>query len=225
MSALPGGLLRQLMPLLFPQETSCHLCERITACEGAILCPSCTAALQSCRIPARDAFTLHEPLTACISAYFHDGEARSLCHLLKYRWDAAAAQPLADGMAEALALSGLMDTLDGVVAVPVHPRRMSERGYNQAGLLARAVCSHTGLALWEGALVRTRHSASQLTRTREERLTAMSGSFEADSTQVAGKRILLIDDVLTTGATAACCAQALLDTGAAGVSLLTACRA
>ena len=90
---------------------------------------------------------------------------------------------------------------------------------------ARAVCGHTGLVLWEEALARTRHGASQITRSREERLTALAGAFVADGAQVAGKRVLLIDDVLTTGATAAACAQALLDAGATRVCLLTALHA
>ena len=113
-------------------------------------------------------------------------------------------------MAEALALSGLADGPDGAVPVPLHPLRLRERGYNQAGLLARAVCSRTGLPLWEDALARTRYSASQLTRIREERLTALSGAFEADGAQVAGKRVLLVDDVLTTGATLLSCAETIL---------------
>lgn len=225
MSRLWDDTRRLLLPLLFPQEAACHLCERATEGEGRILCPACEAALRALRIPAQDALSLHEPLDACISAYFHDGEARRLCHLLKFRWDAAAARPLADGMAEALALSGLMSTVDGAAPAPVHPSRLRERGYNQAALLARAVCGHTGLVLWEEALVRTRHGASQITRSREERLTALAGAFVADGTQVAGKRILLIDDVLTTGATAAACAQALLDAGATRVCLLTALHA
>ena len=84
---------RLLLPLLFPQEAACHLCERATEGEGRILCPACEAALRALRIPAQDALSLHEPLSACISAYFHDGEARRLSHLLKFRWDAAAARP------------------------------------------------------------------------------------------------------------------------------------
>lgn len=225
MSALLSGLRRLLFTLLFPQEASCHLCERATDRDGSILCPVCRAALQTVRIPSLDSFSRHEPLSACISAYYHSGEAQRLCHLLKYRWDAAAAHPLGEGMAEALALSGLTCELDGVAPVPVHPMRLRERGYNQAALLARAVCDHTGLALWENALIRTRHSASQLSRSREERLTALIGAFKADSSRVAGKCVLLIDDVLTTGASASSCAQALLEAGATRVYLLTACRA
>ena len=124
MSRLWDDTRRLLLPLLFPQEAACHLCERATEGEGRILCPACEAALRALRIPAQDALSLHEPLDACISAYFHDGEARRLCHLLKFRWDAAAARPLAEGMAEALALSGLMGTVDGAAPVPVHPSRL-----------------------------------------------------------------------------------------------------
>lgn len=225
MSAFWGDLYRPFLPVLFPQETSCHLCERATEGEGSILCPACAAALRRLRIPPRDALTLHEPLAACVSAYFHEDEARLLCHLLKFRWDAAAARPLAAGMAEALALSGLAEAFDGAAPVPAHPERLRERGYNQAALLARAVCGHTGLPLWEDALTRTRHGTSQITRSREERLAALTGAFTADGARVAGKRVLLIDDVLTTGATAVSCAQALLDAGAERVCLLTACCA
>lgn len=225
MNAFWGDLYRPFLPVLFPQETSCHLCERATEGEGSILCPACAAALRRLRIPPRDALTLHDPLAACVSAYFHEDEARLLCHLLKFRWDAAAARPLAAGMAEALALSGLADTQDGAAPVPLHPKRQRERGYNQAALLARAVCGHTGLPLWEDALTRTRHGTSQITRSREERLAALTGAFTADGARVAGKRVLLIDDVLTTGATAVSCAQALLDAGAERVCLLTACCA
>lgn len=225
MNAFWGDLYRPFLPVLFPQETSCHLCERATEGKGSILCPACAAALRRLRIPPRDALTLHDPLAACVSAYFHEDEARLLCHLLKFRWDAAAARPLAAGMAEALALSGLADTQDGAAPVPLHPKRQRERGYNQAALLARAVCGHTGLPLWEDALTRTRHGTSQITRSREERLAALTGAFTADGARVAGKRVLLIDDVLTTGATAVSCAQALLDAGAERVCLLTACCA
>lgn len=225
MSAPLEGLCRPLLALLFPQETSCHLCERATEGEGSILCPACAAALRRLRIPPRDALTLHEPLGACVSAYYHEDEARRLCHLLKFRWDAAAARPLAEGMAEALALSGLAEAFDGAAPVPAHPERLRERGYNQAALLARAVCEHAGLSLWEDALTRTRHGTSQITRSREERLAALTGAFAADHARVAGKRVLLIDDVLTTGATAVSCAQALLDAGAERVCLLTACCA
>lgn len=215
---------RFLPALLFPQEASCHLCGRAIGRDGSILCSACAAALRALRIPARDAFVLHQPLDACISAYYHEGEARRLCHLLKFRQDAAAARPLAEGMAEALALSGLAGAFDGVAVVPLHPARLRERGYNQAALLARDVCGHTGLPLWEDALIRARHGASQVTRSREERLASLTGAFEAHGAQAAGKRVLLIDDVLATGATAVSCAQALLDAGAERVCLLTACR-
>lgn len=218
-------LRRRLLPLLFPQEAVCHLCDRALDRSGSCLCPACLSALRTLRLPREQMLTLHQPLLSCMSAYRYEGEARQLCHLLKYRGDAAAARPLGEGMAEALALSGLTQTLDMVLPVPLHPERLRERGYNQAALLARAVCDHVSLPLTEAALARVKHGASQLSRTRAQRLTALSGAFEANRRLVAGRRVLLIDDVLTTGATAVSCAGALLKAGAAEVSLLSACRA
>lgn len=218
-----SALSDRLLALLFPQEVACHLCERLPDVSGSCLCSACLRALARLRIPPCDALSLHEPLLACLSAYHHEGAARRLCHLLKFRGDARAAQPLAEGMADALARQGW--AVDVVVPVPLHPSRLRERGYNQAALLARGVCEHTGLSLCEDALLRTRHASTQLTRTRGERLSAMAGAFDAVSASVRGKRVLLIDDVLTTGATACACADALLCAGAQAVWLLTACRA
>lgn len=216
-------LSRALKALAYPQQNECHLCSRALEAGDGCLCAACAAGLNAGRIPRQDAFAPHAPLFACVSAYYHDGEARRLCHLLKYQGDAMAALPLAEGMSHALACAGL--AADIAVPVPLHPSRQRERGYNQAALLAREVCGHTGLPLCEGALRRVSRARTQLSRTRDARLEAMRGAFAADAALVAGQTVLLVDDVLTTGATAAACAGALLQGGAARVALLTACRA
>ena len=216
-------LFQNVLALVYPQQNECHLCSRALEAGDGCLCAACAGRLNAGSIPRQDMFAPHAPLFACLSAYYHDGEARRLCHLLKYQGDALAALPLAEGMSHALVLAGL--TADIAVPVPLHPARQRERGYNQAALLARELCGHTGLPICESALRRVTHTRTQLSRTRAARLEAMRGAFMADAALVTGKTVLLVDDVLTTGATAAACAGALLQSGAARVALITACRA
>lgn len=210
--------------LVFPVENACHLCHSaLVGSDGGGLCAGCMAGLRLCRISHRELFSVHPPLESCVSAYDHICEARELVHLLKYRADPLAAQALGEGMTDALVLSGLLPMIDIAVPVPVSPSRLRERGYNQAALLAREVCVHTGLTLCEDVLLRLDNASSQVGRSSQERLRSMEGAFEANA--VGGRHVLLIDDVLTTGATAVACARALMAAGAGGVWLITACRA
>ncbi len=114
--------------------------------------------------------------------------------------------------------------IDAVVAVPMHPRKQRERGYNQAALLARRFARAAGLPLVPRALRKTRDTAAQSSLHREERAANLRGAFAADPL-VRGRRVLLIDDVCTTGATLRACARALRRAGAEGVAALTVARA
>ncbi len=214
--------------VLFPESNACHLCGRYPERAG-ILCIECQNALNALRyqklhVPSREP---HPPLTVCLAAYPHRDEARDLVHLFKYQSDCVAAQLLGEGMAGALVLSPVRpQVIDAVIPVPLHAARLEQRGYNQALLLAQAVCDHAHLPLLDGALIRLHPTDTQTHLGREERLKAMQHAFAVpDAKMVRGKHILLVDDVLTTGATAMSCAQALMEAGAASVSLLTACRA
>ena len=214
--------------VLFPENNACHLCGRCSERPG-ILCTSCQEALNALRykkLRIADSEP-RPPLEVCMAAYPHRAEARDLVHLFKYQSDCIAAQLLGEGMAAALVLSPLRpERVDAVVPVPLHAARLEQRGYNQALLLAQALCSHAQFPLLEGALIRLHSTDTQTHLDREERLKAMQHAFAVpDVKLVQGKQILLVDDVLTTGATAMSCAQALMEAGSAGVSLLTACRA
>ncbi|HEV2761973.1 MAG TPA: hypothetical protein VGV38_03180, partial [Pyrinomonadaceae bacterium] len=114
-----------------------------------------------------------------------------------------------------------------VLPVPLHPARERERGFNQATLLARALAARTGLPCDEWSLVRTahteRHRAGMDARSRRE---TVEGAYAvARPRLVEGERLLLVDDVFTTGATASSCASALRDAGALEVYVLTVARA
>jgi ComF family protein len=117
------------------------------------------------------------------------------------------------------------DRYDLIVPVPLHWRRRWRRGFNQAELLGREVAQRRGIPILN-ALRRTKFTTSQAGLTSAVRRSNTAGAFRSRSgIDVRGKRILLIDDVFTTGATASACAMALKKSGAAHVSLLTLARA
>ena len=114
----------------------------------------------------------------------------------------------------------LLAAADFVVPVPLHPSRLRRRRYNQAAMLAHALCGQVGPPVAAKALVRVRATPSQQGRGRSARMTNVRGAF-AVRADVAGARVLLIDDVLTTGATVAECTRVLRRAGVVGVDVLT----
>lgn len=209
-----------LLPLLFPQENVCHVCGRALD-RDALLCTACEAGLRSCRLP--DPKRPCYPLRGSYAAYKHEDMARELIHLLKYAGDSALALPLAQAMAAYARPDGEADV---VLPVPMEERKRRRRGYNQADLLARTFALSTGVPMEPGALLRTRENASLVGLTRSERLSSMRGAFSVPNRSlIAGRRVWLVDDVMTTGATAIACAEALRQAGARSVTLVTACRA
>ncbi len=228
--ALGGRAALALLDLCFPQGNVCHVCGRpMLALDEPLLCHACQAALESAALPADEqGLFLNAFLPRAFAAYHHETAPRALIHRLKYAGDRAAALPLAEGMARVLAETGdeVLRRVDGLLPVPLHPKREKQRGFNQAALLGETLSAHTGLPLFSGVLLRTRFTRPQVSGNRAFRSRNPLGAFavpEAES--LAGRHLLLLDDVCTTGATAVACAEALLLSGADEVSLLTVCRA
>ncbi len=115
--------------------------------------------------------------------------------------------------------------VDVVMPVPLSPKRKKERGYNQAGLLAQPLAWDLGMEYQRRGLRRVRDTVSQIDLSRQERRTNVAGAFLADEKHVGGKRILLVDDVMTTGSTVNAAAQALVDAGTDEVFVVTLARA
>jgi len=153
----------------------------------------------------------------------YDATLKTIIHQLKYFNNIALAQPLGEGLVECYQSSPF--TADLVAVVPMSRQRRRQRGYNQALLIARSFCRTTNLPLKANALKRIRQTESQVGKNPHERMLNVQNAFTAEEKLVAGKTVLVIDDVFTTGATLRACASACKTAGAVRVIGLTAARA
>jgi ComF family protein len=159
------------------------------------------------------------------AAVRYDDVARTLVHALKYQ----DRTDLAPAMGRWMARAGreLLDGADLLVPVPLHWRRGWSRRYNQSGALARIIERQTGVAVAAEALRRIRPTEQQIGLSRPQRASNVQGAFKVAPDRqhlVAGRRVVLIDDVLTSGATVDACARALLRAKAAAVDVLVFAR-
>jgi ComF family protein len=175
------------------------------------LCPGCRA---------------HPPqFRQARAALRYDEQGRRLILPLKHGDRIELAHILAPIMARAAA--ALLARAEVLVPVPLHRRRLFQRKYNQAAVLAFAVGRLAGRPVLADALVRTRRTAPLDDKSPEERAREVAGSFlvwPSRVARIAGRTVLLVDDVMTSGATSNACAAALLEAGAAAVDVLVAAR-
>jgi len=160
------------------------------------------------------------------AAFTYDEFSRRLVLPLKYADRTENARTL--GMHMARAGAGLLRGADLLVPVPLHRRRLCVRRYNQAALLARHVGRASGVPVLVDALARLRSTHSLAASRRQDRAAIVAGAIACRphrAESLRGRRVVLLDDVLTTGATAGECVQALMAAGAASVDLLVAARA
>jgi ComF family protein len=155
----------------------------------------------------------------------YDGSLRLLVHELKFRGKRAVAARLAEEMLAAPIVRAVLTPGCVVVPVPLHPRRLRARGFNQSELLARTLAQRTGCLLVPGALVRRTDTPPQTGLSAAQRRANLRDAFVVRRrAPLVGRTVVLVDDVLTTGSTARACARALRDAGVDEVRLLTAAR-
>lgn len=215
-----------------PIETEEYLCRDCAAKAPRIKPPFC----EKCSEPFDGAITGAFACANCahrtlhfeyaVSAYRGRGVVRKLVHDLKYGGQQYLRHPLTAWLSEALDDPRLRGRpFDGIVPVPLHPARERARGFNQAQLLADSLGERCHLPVWR-ALERTRYTTTQTAFDRAERMQNLHGAFRLrKNIVVRDLRLLLIDDVLTTGSTLSECARVLKKAGALSVHAATAARA
>ncbi|MCQ9154562.1 ComF family protein [Acidomonas methanolica] len=212
---------RRLLDFVLPPR--CPACDAmLPASRDRMLCGACAAQIRPA--PRIDAPV---PLRRHHAAFVYGPVARDLIFGLKYGDRTELARFLAGEMRKAA--PDLLAANDLLVPVPLHFSRMWRRRYNQSALLARVLSKDGESPIYAPGLLRRLRSTTPLARlSAEERKTAVSGAIGVPARQVEqvrGRRVLLVDDVLTSGATAGDCARALLAAGARSVDLLTVARA
>ncbi len=157
---------------------------------------------------------------------YYEAELSRLVQGLKFYGRKNLVQLLSPLMASVFYESWNREAFDLILPVPLHPKRKRERGYNQSELLARALADQIAIPVNCRALIRIRSTLPQIGLSDSRRFENVQKAFRCiDAMIIANKRILLIDDVMTTGATVASAAQALLEAGCFRVSVLTVARA
>jgi ComF family protein len=210
------GAWDRLLDLLYPPR--CGGCDR----RGTLFCDACLPAIA---VPLYDREGV-EGVRLLISAGAFDGPLRTAIHNFKYESDTPLARPLAQMLSDVLARDENA-ALDGdppaLVPVPLHVERRKARGYNQSELLARELSKLTGWRVVKG-LERIRETRSQVGLSAQERRQNMQGAFAWRGDAVP-QRVLLVDDVCTSGATLSQCAAALRAAGVEEVYAATVAKA
>jgi ComF family protein len=235
-------MLQAIVDLLFVPH--CAACDARVA-PGVALCATCElslyelgAACPRCAEPLARAGNQGMPCARCAAApppfvsahapYRYGGELAWALQRLKYEGRADIARTLAPLLAPALARVVAETGVDLAVPVPLHWRRLSSRGYNQAALLLDHAARGLGLEVDRTSLRRVRVTAAQSGLRQRQRADNVAGAFavaQRRQARVAGRRVLCMDDVMTTGATLGACARALLAAGAREIVVFCAARA
>jgi ComF family protein len=225
---------RPFLDVLFPRV--CLVCGRLLSVEGLSLCAMCRGGLT--RVAPHD--ELYRETRAKLQAggiiedlfvpfYFEkEGPLQALVHELKYNGMRKIGVELGREIGQCLQAGGVHRGIDVVMPVPLHRARLRERGYNQSDCLCRGISEVTGIRPLRRVLTRRRNTASQTALSEVERVSNVADAFAVRAgtgLRIRGSRILLVDDVITTGATVRACASVLRSLGARSVRAASAALA
>ena len=220
-----------LLHFLFPH--TCCGCGTDILPEDSTLCLHCLHALpETCfewhpSNPAEKMFWGRLPLQSAGATYYFTKESlvQHLMHQLKYKGNKELGIQLGMLMGEALKKSGRF-TADALIPLPLFPAKEKRRGYNQATVLCEGISATMHIPVWDQVVKRPEHTETQTKKGRVERWKNMEGKFIVhDPALLQNKRLLLVDDVVTTGATLESCGAELLKIPGVQLSIATLCIA
>ena len=223
------SLWQRLLDLLAPRL--CTVCGRRLSLTEQVLCASCNMHLP------RTGFQLNAsdnmmarlfwgiiPVERAAALFYYEASSKdsNIIYDLKYHDHPEIGEEMGQMIAREFAESGFFDGIDLIVPVPLARSRQRHRGYNQSQCIAEGIADVTGLPLSKRAVRRTTFKKSQTQMGRWERQENVADVFRlTDAAAVSGKHVLLVDDVVTTGATMTACARELLTAGNVKLSLLS----
>ncbi|MBR1514092.1 MAG: ComF family protein [Bacteroidales bacterium] len=221
--------LHSILNLFYPRV--CAACGESLLKDEDTVCTTCRFTLprtgyeRHADNPVAQTFYGRVPFHAVTSCFFFakSGKVQHLIHQLKYKGNKEAGIFLGQQIGESIKEAPLFQGIDYLIPVPLHPKRERQRGYNQSLMIAQGIHEVTGIPIGDKYLVRGTYTETQTHKSAEERFKNVKDIFEVHhADELKGKHVLLIDDVLTTGATLDSCAQQLLSVPEITISAATA---
>jgi ComF family protein len=223
---------QSLLHLLFPHV--CSGCGSDLLSEESQLCLQCLAQLPGTDFhmhannPVERIFWGRLPLASATAQYYFTKESlmQTLMHHFKYRGDKELGKQLGRLMGNQLTQANRFSYIDALVPLPLFPGREKRRGYNQATVLCEGMAETMNADVITNSLIRPQYTETQTKKGRMERWKNIDGKFELQNPRaLQGKHVLLVDDVVTTGATLEACGQEILKAPGIQLSIATLCYA
>ena len=222
-------MFKDLLSLVYPQI--CQVCGKSLFKSERIVCMKCFRHLPRTRFKvdndnlAAQVFWGRVPLNWVYAGfYYNKGNAvQKLIHLFKYRGFQDVGYFLGEEVGKALCDIPVLDDISCIIPVPLHPRKQKKRGFNQSEILARGIAGKINTEVKASILYRRNFSSTQTKKTKYERWQNVESIFELrNMKEIEGKHIILVDDVITTGATIEACASVLLKAENVKISVIAA---
>lgn len=219
----------RLLNLLSPQ--ACVVCGLRLGIDEEVLCTTCNLHLPRTFFssmpydnPMARRFWGHFPIERAAALFYYEAgsQVSNLIHDLKYHQRPDIGVVMGRMTAEEFRPDGFFDGIDLIVPIPLAKKRFRQRGYNQSMEIARGVAEVTGLPIDDHAVERVSFTGSQTHKNLQERMANVEKAFRCThKTALSGRHVLVIDDIVTSGATVSACVEALLEAGDLKVSVLS----